>query len=251
VRPPRHRRIKHNETQRFGSCLAPCRTPATPCSAVSTSCSKIALLRLAGVSRLISSLPALGPKPVPNPVFVLVGGPGLGAASMVTGASEWVTAKARHERDIVFVDQRGTGNSNRLQCRFSGGSALQKSFVDLFPIDGVRACREALAPLADVRLYTTPIAMDDLDDVRAALGYGRINLYGSSYGAQAALGTMGRRTRLTAMLCHRGSSDTSQRYLAAAVLSSPAAQASATARLGSACPGKVAHPVFITNSVWS
>jgi pimeloyl-ACP methyl ester carboxylesterase len=132
-------------------------------------------------------LPALGPKPVPDPVFVLVGGPGLGAASMVTGASEWVTARARQERDIVFVDQRGTGSSNRLPCRFSGGSALQNSFGDLFPIDSVRACREALAPIADVLLYTTPIAMDDLDDVRAALGYARINLYGSSYGAQAAL----------------------------------------------------------------
>ena len=125
-------------------------------------------------------LPALGPKPVPDPVFVLVGGPGLGAASLVTGTSEWVTATARHERDIVFVDQRGTGNSNRLPCRFSGGSALQSSFGDLFPIESVRACREALAPVADVRLYTTPIAMDDLDDVRAALGYARINLYGSS-----------------------------------------------------------------------
>src|SRR5439155_24932789 len=41
--------------------------------------------------------------------------------------------------------------------------------------------------VADVRLYPTPIAMDDLDDVRAALGYSRINLYGISYGAQAAL----------------------------------------------------------------
>jgi pimeloyl-ACP methyl ester carboxylesterase len=105
---------------------------------------------------------------------------------MVTGASEWVTARARHERDIIFVDQRGTGNSNRLPCRFIGGSTLQNSFGDLFPIDSVHACREALAPVADVRLYTTPVAMDDLDDVRAALGYGRINLYGSSYGAHAS-----------------------------------------------------------------
>src|SRR5690349_9239684 len=40
-------------------------------------------------------------------------------------------------------------------------------------------------------------------------------------------------------------------YLAAAVLRSADAQTSATARLGSACPGNVAHPVFITNSVCS
>src|SRR6266481_7720953 len=41
------------------------------------------------------------------------------------------------------------------------------------------------------------------------------------------------------------------RYFAAAVLRSADAQTSATARLGSACPGNVAHPVFITNSVCS
>src|SRR5713226_6800722 len=53
------------------------------------------------------------------------------------------------------------------------------------------------------------------------------------------------------MLCHRGGAKTTQRYFAAAVLRSAEAQASATARLGSGCPGNVAHPVFITNSVCS
>ena len=40
---------------------------------------------------------------------------------------------------------------------------------------------------ADLRLYTTTIAMDDLDDVRAYLGYDTINVYGGSYGTRAAL----------------------------------------------------------------
>jgi pimeloyl-ACP methyl ester carboxylesterase len=40
---------------------------------------------------------------------------------------------------------------------------------------------------ADVRLYTTAIAMDDLDEVRAYLGYEQVNLYGGSYGTRAAL----------------------------------------------------------------
>src|SRR6185503_1748655 len=53
------------------------------------------------------------------------------------------------------------------------------------------------------------------------------------------------------MLCHRGCARTLRRYLAEAVLRTAAAQISATARLGSAWPGKVAHPVFITNSVCS
>jgi pimeloyl-ACP methyl ester carboxylesterase len=132
-------------------------------------------------------LPARAPSPASDPVFVLVGGPGLGAASAVNGESEWFTDKFRRERDIVFVDQRGTGGSHRLPCPFGNAAVMQTHFNDLFPIPAVRACRDALRPLGDVTLYTTPIAMDDLDEIRAGLGYSRINLYGGSYGAQAAL----------------------------------------------------------------
>ena len=131
--------------------------------------------------------PALTTTPRPDPVFVLVGGPGIGAATTVRGDSELLSAQFRRERDIVFVDQRGTGASNRQACAFGDAAALQTGFNDLFPVERIRACREALASVADVRLYTTPIAMDDLDEIRAALGYSTINLYGVSYGSQAAL----------------------------------------------------------------
>ena len=132
-------------------------------------------------------LPAHGPSPVADPVFVLVGGPGFGAASTVNGDSEWFGEKFRRERDIVLVDQRGTGGSHRLPCLFGNAAVMQTHFNDLFPVPALRACRDALRPLGDVTLYTTPIAMDDLDEIRAGLGYDRINLYGASYGAQAAL----------------------------------------------------------------
>jgi pimeloyl-ACP methyl ester carboxylesterase len=52
-------------------------------------------------------------------------------------------------------------------------------------LDRLRRCLEGYQ--ADVRLYTTNIAMDDLDDVREYLGYDRVNLYGGSYGTRAAL----------------------------------------------------------------
>ena len=55
------------------------------------------------------------------------------------------------------------------------------------PVEAVKPCREQLEPRADLTLYTTDIAMDDLDDVRAALGYDQINLYGGSYGTRASL----------------------------------------------------------------
>lgn len=133
-------------------------------------------------------LPALTESPVPDPIFVLAGGPGLGAASGVTREVIRFFEPMRARRDVVFVDQRGTGESNRLQCDLvAGDSAARRGFGDLLPTERVRACRQALEPIADLRLYTTPIAMDDLDDVRAALGYPAINLYGVSYGSLAAL----------------------------------------------------------------
>lgn len=132
-------------------------------------------------------VPALRQPPAGDPVFVLAGGPGLGAASGVRADSGWLTDNLWRERDIVFVDQRGTGASHRLPCPFGDGPSMQGYFADLLPVDRIRDCREAAEAVADLMLYTTPIAMDDLDEVRAALGYDRINLYGVSYGAQAAL----------------------------------------------------------------
>src|SRR5438046_4413587 len=57
----------------------------------------------------------------------------------------------------------------------------------MYPIDYVKNLRETLEQRADLTQYTTSIAMDDLDDVRAWLGYARINLFGLSYGTRAAL----------------------------------------------------------------
>jgi pimeloyl-ACP methyl ester carboxylesterase len=131
-------------------------------------------------------VPALSAPPAGDPVFVFVGGPGLGAASGVRGDGGGLTNRLRRERDVVFVDQRGTGASHRLPCSFAD-DPTQSYVTDLLPVDRIRACREAAAAGANVTLYTTPIAMEDLDEIRAALGYEQINLYGVSYGAQAAL----------------------------------------------------------------
>jgi pimeloyl-ACP methyl ester carboxylesterase len=64
---------------------------------------------------------------------------------------------------------------------------MRGAFVEGYTIEAVRACRTELEKNADLRLYTTTIAMADLDDVRAALGYDKINVYGGSYGSTAAL----------------------------------------------------------------
>lgn len=133
-------------------------------------------------------LPALSSTPAPDPVFLLAGGPGQGAATVAKSAGENFMRDIRRERDIVFVDQRGTGDSNRLDCDLSGNDdRLQSYFGEMFPAEKVRECRKQLEKIADLRLYTTSIAMDDLDEVREAMGYERINLLGGSYGTMAAM----------------------------------------------------------------
>lgn len=134
-------------------------------------------------------LPALAAQPLPDPIFFLAGGPGQRAAALgkANGGGR-LRQELGRERDIVYVDQRGTGDSHRLSCNLYGDDAeAQSYFNEMFPVDKVRACREELEKTADLKLYTTPIAMDDLDEVRAALGYDKINLDGGSYGTQAAL----------------------------------------------------------------
>lgn len=123
--------------------------------------------------------------PAEDPVFYLAGGPGQAATSLARSlATSWM----RDDRDIVLVDQRGTGGSNELQVRLRADDSTPQSLLTpLFDVEAFRASIPKLQAHADLRLYTTPIAMDDLDDVRVALGYTRVNLVGGSYGTRAAL----------------------------------------------------------------
>jgi pimeloyl-ACP methyl ester carboxylesterase len=137
------------------------------------------------ISLHIAMLPAGNGAPAPDPLFIVVGGPGQAAVPTAPAFSQ-MFAEAHAGRDIVFVDLRGTGGSHPLDCRLPGGDEDPQGYLgDMLPVDAIRACRAKLD--ADPALYTTPIAMDDLDDVRAALGYDKIDLYGSSYGSRAVL----------------------------------------------------------------
>jgi pimeloyl-ACP methyl ester carboxylesterase len=131
--------------------------------------------------------PAKSANPSPDPVFVLAGGPG-GAATGGSGSRPHnPLEQIGKDRDVILVDQRGTGKSNPLNCDFGEDpSDLASFFGELFPVNSVRSCRERLEKVANLALYTTPIAMDDLDEVREALGYDKINLDGGSYGTFAA-----------------------------------------------------------------
>src|SRR5262249_4546728 len=95
-------------------------------------------------------LPALAAHPAPDPIFVLTGGPGRGAGSGGPAGVVEPFQPMRSERAIVFVDQRGTGESHPLPCRLVDDGA-ENAFRELLPVDRIRACRQILERAADLR----------------------------------------------------------------------------------------------------
>ena len=130
------------------------------------------------ISLRIAVIPATR-QPAAGALFYLAGGPGE-AASTDVPAVDQLFGKVASTRDLVLVDQRGTGGSHRLSCARTSIRVEQTAAVAAY----VRRCYARLGP--EVRLYTTAVAMDDLEAVRRALGYDRIDVYGASYGATAA-----------------------------------------------------------------
>jgi pimeloyl-ACP methyl ester carboxylesterase len=120
----------------------------------------------------------------PDPIVIFAGGPGQGAVSLANQVMP-LFAKLNDTRDIVFVDQRGTGQSNPLDCEDDQEQSLQAAFEDSLPRRVVESCLAGLD--ADPAQYVTPMAVADLDEVRAALGYDKLNLWGGSYGTRVAL----------------------------------------------------------------
>jgi pimeloyl-ACP methyl ester carboxylesterase len=130
-------------------------------------------------------LHATGPDPQPDPLFYLAGGPGQANLDM---ARAYIESWIRDERDIVLVNVRGTGGDNNLQCELHGGDEnIQGYLENPFDVEEFRKCRDKLEKKFDLTKYATPIAMDDLNDVRKALGYEKINLMGTSGGTRSSL----------------------------------------------------------------
>lgn len=134
-------------------------------------------------------LPALARQPAPDPIFFIAGGPGQSAIDLA-GPVGRMLARVRRHRDIVLVDQRGTGRSAPLRC--DDGAARPSLRDQLEAPRQVQRLRECLAqlrklPHGDLRHFGTTAAMADLDSVRQALGAAQINLVAASYGTRAAL----------------------------------------------------------------
>ncbi|MBL8324721.1 MAG: alpha/beta fold hydrolase [Rubrivivax sp.] len=134
-------------------------------------------------------LPALARNKQPDPVFVFAGGPGQSAIELA-GSWSRLLARVGNRRDIVLVDQRGTGRSAKLACPdLPPDTPLSQVLPEAAQHARLDACRVELQrlPHGDLRRYTTTLAMQDVEAVRLALGAARVNLVGASYGTRAAL----------------------------------------------------------------
>ena len=130
-------------------------------------------------------LPPLSTPAEADPLVVLAGGPGQAATDLIQVFFR--NRDLRAHRQVVFIDQRGSGGSNPLNCDLYGSPPDPKRILaGPFPVDAVRACRQRLQAIADLGQYTTSASMDDVDDVRRWLGFDMINLWGGSYGTRAA-----------------------------------------------------------------
>ncbi len=87
----------------------------------------------------------------------------------------------------MLVDNRGTGGSAEQQCDLAPADRPSLYFQQIWPDGLLRECRQRLAQNANLSLYTSSIAADDLDELRAALGYPKLVLDGASYGTRLYL----------------------------------------------------------------
>jgi len=131
----------------------------------------------------VARVPAINRRKQPDPLFVLAGGPGMAATSFYASAA-FSFQRIHRDRDIVLVDQRGTGQSNFLNCTVDEDDLYHATPAEIRA--DAQKCLTTLQKTSHVEFYTTSVAVRDLDAVRTALGYQRINLYGVSYGTRVA-----------------------------------------------------------------
>ena len=133
-------------------------------------------------------VPALARRKWLDPVFFVAGGPGQSAIKVAPLLVAQM-ARLNNRRDLVFVDQRGTGRSAPLECEDQRHASLAEQLDIRLREAALARCLAQLKklPYGDLRFFTTVLASQDMDAVRLALGASRINVVGGSYGTRAAL----------------------------------------------------------------
>lgn len=134
------------------------------------------------IELFVARIPTLTQQRSDQALTLLAGGPGQAASEAFVPYSK-VLDRIRGSHDILLVDQRGTGKSNRLACEASPEDVIE-DWDEEQAAEILTRCRDALT--GDPRFYTTSVAVQDLDAVREALGYTQMVVYGGSYGTRVA-----------------------------------------------------------------
>ena len=129
-------------------------------------------------------LPAIDNSDDKTPLMFLAGGPGQAAAELASGLTN-VFYEVRKTRDLILVDQRGTGASHPLQCEDAAEQNVYALTPEDFSIQDINDCISTLT--GDLSQYNSENAIRDFDAVRESLGHKQINIYGGSYGTRAGL----------------------------------------------------------------
>lgn len=137
----------------------------------------------ASIDLFVARIPSLSATPAPDPLVLINGGPGGSSVDLylqLRGAFEPI----RRDRDIVLMDQRGTGRSLAgLECDLPDNAELETADPGVLTAT-VEAC---LADFdRDPRYFTTSVAVTDLERLREALGVEQWDVYGVSYGTRVA-----------------------------------------------------------------
>ena len=130
----------------------------------------------------VAVVPALTLEPEPDPFVPIAGGPGQSTVDFYA-AYRSAFEMVRRDRDIVLLDQRGTGQSAAMNCE-ADKNIIEGRYSREQTIADTEACLDQLPH--DPRFFTTSVAVRDLEALREALGYARFNLYGISYGSRVA-----------------------------------------------------------------
>ena len=135
------------------------------------------------VSLFVAKFPAYKPRTEADAFTVVQGGPGGSSVDLFLQMGS-VFDEIRKHRDVLVVDQRGTGRSNKLECAEPEGD-VNALWQDTHKLKlYMQECAESLD--ADLSAYTTSVAVQDLEAVRIAAGYPQLTIYGVSYGTRVA-----------------------------------------------------------------
>ena len=146
---------------------------------------------------MVAIYPAQGADIQPDPIIYLSGGPGGG--SVDSAIRTMLTFNTFRGRDVIFFDQRGTGFSEPdMKCPEYSDAFYANVDQPLTPdeqaaltLQAMRACHDRLvAEGINPMLFNSAASASDVDDLRVALGYDQVNLYGVSYGTRLALTVM-------------------------------------------------------------